>query len=599
MMAVPALALVAMLAAGDSLSEAQQVFAEGRYEEAEQLALQAAQPPQLGTALYLVGLARFRAGRPAEALEALDAAGQAQDAPERATWSFNRAACLYALGRFDEAEQAFLVAAEDESLARVAWANAGFAALDSGSPERAAQWAERARPGASERELALVEELLSEVARVQGSSEDKGSEAYRQGLVSFDAGRLEEARAHFLEAAKQSLSPGRARLMAGASAYRSGDRAVARDDVTAALALSLDAQDQQTARDYLDRLSFGLRASGRGRAVSIGASTGYDSNVLQVGVAPRDARAGTETGSLFAEAGLGLVTRHRLSDTLFAELAYGGSQRVYTLDSARDYSLQLHRVLAAVELEATRRLRLGASAGGDVFFTGLSDFRGLQASASAAAWVALDESEVTSTRLDASIARKAGLISEFSYLAGRRLDATLSQEFRFQPLAATAWYRYREDRIGTLVQTTSGQAPGVSQEYVIPFAWRGHAIGVSARLELGDWVEASLSAAVEWRDYLRESFLRIQSVDGTGEERGRRRREDVRFVLGPSVSARLTKQLQLSLRYDFLRSESNMDTRLQDEPGACVAPEYVCHIYDYTNGNYQKHVPMLELSATW
>jgi tetratricopeptide (TPR) repeat protein len=598
MMAAPALALVAMLAAGGSLSEAQQQFAEGRYEDAEQLALQAAQPPQLGTALYLVGLARFRAGRPAEALEALEAAGQAEDAPERASWSFNRAACLYALGRFDEAEQAFLEAAEDASLSRMAWANAGFAALDGGSPERAAQWAERARQGASERELALVEELLTAIANAQGTPVDEGDEAYRQGLASFDAGRFEEARAHFLRSAKLSPSSGRAQLMAGASAYRAGDRSTAREDVTASLLLPLDAGDQKTARDYLDRLSFGLRSSGRGGGLSLGVGTGYDSNVPQVGVAQRDVFMGTETGSPFVEVGLGFVSRHRLSDTLFAEFAYGGSQRVYGLDSSRDYSLQLHRVGASLELEPVQRLRLGASAGGDVFLTGLSDFRGLQASASASVWTALDESEVTSTRLDIAIARKGGLIDEFSYLTGWRLDATLSQEFRLQKVAATAWYRYRRDRIGTLVQAAFSQ-PGVSQEYVIPFSSRSHTLGASARMELGDWGEASLSAGLEWRHYASQSYLRLQLLDGTVEERNRRRRRDVRFVLGPSVSARITKRLLLTLRYDFLSSDSNMDTRLTNEPGTCVAPEYSCHGYDYTNGNYGKHVPMLELSATW
>ena len=594
----PALALVAMLAAGGSLSEAQQQFAEGRYEEAERLALQAAQPPRLGTALYLVGLARFRAGRPAEALEALDAAGQAEDAPERASWSFNRAACLYALERFAEAEQAFLEAAEDASLSRMAWANAGFAALDGGAPERAAQWAEKARQGASERELALVEELLAAIANTQGIPVDEGDEAYRQGLVSFDEGRFEEARAHFLRAAKLTQSSGRAQLMAGASAWRAGDRSTAREDVTAALALPLDERDQETARDYLDRLSFGLRSNGRGRGLSLAAGTGYDSNVLQVGVAQLDVLRGSETGSLFLEVGLGLVTRHRLSDTLFAELAYGGSQRVYALDSSSDYSLQLHRVGATLELEPVHRLRLGASAGGDVFFTGLSAFRGLQASANASVWTALDESEVTSTRLDVTLARKGGLISEFSYLTGWRLDATLSQEFRLQTLAATAWYRYRRDRIGTLVQAAFGQ-PGVTQEYIIPFASRSHTLGASARMELGDWGEATLSAGLEWRHYARQSSLRLQYLDGTVEERNRRRRRDVRFVLGPSVSARVGKRLLLSLRYDFLSSESNMDTRLADEPGVCVAPEYSCHSNDYTNGNYGKHVPMLELSATW
>ncbi len=601
MMVVPVLALVAMSAVGDSLSEAQQAFEEGRYESAEQLALQAARPPSLGAALYLVGLARFRAGRPAEALEALDAAGQAEDAPERASWSFNRGACLYALERFDEAEKAFLEAVSDESLARVAWVNAGFAALDGGSPERAAQWAERAKQGASEQELSLVEELLSELARLQGDAVGEGDEVYRQGLASFDAGHFEEARTLFLQAAEQDSSSGRARLMAGASAWRAGARAKAREDVTAALALPLEPRDRETAYDYLDRLSFGLRANGQGVGASAGAGVGYDSNALQVGVTQRDGSVGTtvQTGSSFAEVGLGLVARLRLSDTLFAELSYGGSQRVYTVDSVRDYSLQLHRAGAAVELEPASGIRLGASLGGDVFFTGLSDFRGLQASASGSGWLALDEGEVTSTRLELTLARKSGLASEFDYLTGRRVDVTLSQDFRLRSLGMTAWYRYREDHIGTLMQASAGRFPGVSQEYVIPFASIGHSAGIAARTEWGERWGASLYAGVEGRNYLRESFLRVQLADGTVEERGRRQRKDVRFVLGPAVSARLGRHLQLSARYDFLVNESNVDTRLADPDGACGPPDFSCHRFDYTNGNYQKHQPMLELSGTW
>jgi len=602
MMVVPVLALLAMSVTGDSLTEAQHAFAEGRYEGAEQLALQAAQPPQLGAALYLVGLARFRTGRPAEALEALDAAGQAQDAPERAPWSFNRGACLYELGRFDEAEQSFLEAAADESLSRVAWVNAGFAALDAGSPERATQWAARAKAGAAERELALVEDLLSQVAHAQGRSVGEGDEAYRQGLASFDAGRFEEARAHFLQAAELDTSSGRARLMAGASAYRAGDRATAREDIASALALQLEPRDKEIARDYLDRLSYGLRSNGQGLGASVGTGLGFDSNVLQVGEAPRDGSAGTgavSTVSDFVEVGLGLVARLRLSDAVFAELSYGGSQRAYTVSSAGDYSLQLHRAGAAVEWDVARRFRLGASSSGEVYFTGISAFRGLQASASASVWLALDESEVTSTRLDASFARKVGLASEFSYLTGRRLDATLSQELRLRNLWVTAWYRYREDRIGTLVQAASSEIPAPPREYVIPFAWAGHATGASARWEINEGYEVSLYTGLEWRHYLSESFLRVQTLDGSVQEWGRRQRRDVRFILGPAVTAQLGRHLQLSVRYDFLKNDSNVDTRLADPAEACVAPDYVCHRFDYTNGNYQKHQPMLELSGTW
>lgn len=601
MIATPVLVLMMMLG-GNELAEARQAFAEGRYDVAERLALDAAGPSQSGAALYLVGLSRFRSGRPAEALEALDAAGRAEDPPEHAAWSFNRGACLYALERFSEAEQAFVEAASDASLARLAWVNAGFAALDAGSPERALEWAERARPGASEQELVQVEDLISQANRARGLPAEAATSEYQQGLAAFDAGRFEEARTHFLQATRETPSPGRAWLMAGASSYRMGDRGTAREDIATALALPLEPQDARIAHDYLDRLSLGLRGRGQGWGSSLNVAPGYDSNVFQVGVAARDVSLGrlaSDTGSLFAEAGVSLVARRRLSDTLFAELSYGGLQRVYTVSSAQDYSLQLHRAAAAVEWEGSGRWRLGAAAAGDVFFTGLSDFRGLQASGMASAWAALDESEWTSTRLDASFSPKLGLGSEFDYLSGQRLEATLSQELRLRGVAVTARYGYREDRIGTLVQSASTDAGGVSQEYVIPYAWTGHAVGTSVRVAPFAAWEARLDASLEWRRYLSDSYLRVQLADGTEQELGHRRREDVRLLVGPAVSVRLTKNLQLAARYDLLVNTSNVDTRLTDAANACTAPDFVCHRYDYTNGNYQKHQVMLELGATW
>ena len=185
---------------------------------------------------------------------------------------------------------------------------------------------------------------------------------------------------------------------------------------------------------------------------------GFDSNVLQVGFFQRDVFAGAatrSTGSPFAEARVGLAGRFRLSDAAFAELSYSGSQRAYAVPSASDYSLQLHRATASVELESPHRFRVGASGNGDLFFTGLSAFRGLQASVRGTAWLALDEGDVWSTRLDASFARKVGLSSEFSYLTGNRVDAMLSQELRFKKVSAMAWYRYRVDRGGTVSQAVA------------------------------------------------------------------------------------------------------------------------------------------------
>jgi len=61
--------------------------------------LTAAHPPRAGAALYLAGLPRFRSGKPAEALEAIEAAGGQEDRPAAALWHYNRGACLYELGR--------------------------------------------------------------------------------------------------------------------------------------------------------------------------------------------------------------------------------------------------------------------------------------------------------------------------------------------------------------------------------------------------------------------------------------------------------------------------------------------------------------------
>jgi tetratricopeptide (TPR) repeat protein len=155
MIIATALALLLASATPDPLDEARVAFAAGDYARAERLALGAAEPQP--EALYLAGLARFRAGRPGEALELLDRAEAGADSP--AAWHFNRAACLYQLQRNAEAEAEFLRAADDPAFAALALVNAGFASLDGGETGRAAALAERARGVATGSALALVEEL--------------------------------------------------------------------------------------------------------------------------------------------------------------------------------------------------------------------------------------------------------------------------------------------------------------------------------------------------------------------------------------------------------------------------------------------------------
>jgi len=160
MILAAALALLAAQASPTPLDEARAAFAAADYARAERLALSAGSPIP-PAALYLAGLARFRDGRPAEALEALD---RARDGADReGAWHFNRAACLDELGRHGEAEAEYLAAASDPDLATVALVNAGFAALDAGQEARARALAARARKGAAGPGAALVDELEAQL----------------------------------------------------------------------------------------------------------------------------------------------------------------------------------------------------------------------------------------------------------------------------------------------------------------------------------------------------------------------------------------------------------------------------------------------------
>ena len=189
MIALSLLALAAAVAPPDLLEQARSAFSHEEYERAEALALEAATPPQAGAALYLAGLARFRSGRPAEALEALDQAARSADVPAPAELHYNRGACLYELGRNREAEAEYVAAAAlDRKLAAVALVNAGFAALDGGAPERARALAERARALASGESMDLVVELDGHLSSAGGrTAQAESPQGPRTEGTSWDA----------------------------------------------------------------------------------------------------------------------------------------------------------------------------------------------------------------------------------------------------------------------------------------------------------------------------------------------------------------------------------------------------------------------------
>ena len=591
---IAVLALAAAAAAGPGLLQAAETaFAQGDYRRADELATAAAEPPQEGAALYLAGLARFRSGHPAEALEALDRAARASDPPAPALFHYNRAACLYQLERFAEAEADYLEAASlDPALATVSFVNASYAALDAGSSERAKELAARARASAKPEESDVVSDLESHIG-LRGS--ERATAEYREGLAAYDAGRFEEARTHFRRASELDPADGRALIMSGASSYQLGARSQARTDLNAALRRPLDDADTRTARDYLQAVSGGLPA----RKMWEGAArlaAGFDNDPLQTGFFENDQFtrfSADQNASPVATANVAAVVHPRLRDDLGAEFSYVFAQLAYLSDSASDLSLQQHELASAIELALRDDVRVGGSITGQLAFTGVSKFRGLQAAGGGAAWGALDEGDYTTTRVDLGWMKKEGIGLEFDYLTGMRADAAVTQQLRLKAVSLELGYRFRAELIGSSPQTLSisnPQCPGgiCTQTIVDPLAYTGSAVWTSARTS-GASGSFEVTAGYESRNYLDATTDRSSGPGSQTEIR--RRRHDDRWFGGFAAASKLTSQLTLSLRYDLLIHRSN---NANGNPGPGGGGKV-----DFDDRNYDRHVLLLGTTVTW
>lgn len=601
------LLLAAAAAAGNGLSAAEAAFARGEYPEAERLALAAARPPRTGAALYLAGLARFRSGHPAAALTALDAAGRSADPPPSALWQFNRGACLYELGRMEEAEAAFLAAAADRSLAPTALAQAGFAALGAGAPDRARALAARARPLATGAALGLLADLEAELAAEGGAAPARRAATEHQaGIAAYDAGDFAEALARFRRSAELDPGSGQSRIMAGAAAWRLGSREEARTELRSALALPLDAGDARVARDYLEQVAPGLASRGEGWELGARAGGGADDNVRQSGSAGALEFAPVDSGKLssgFATAGAGLARRWRTGEQAFAEVTWRLDQLAYAADAAADYSLQQQALTAALEVSVSDRLRVGALAGGNAAFTGLSRFRLLQGGGSGAAWLELDLGAAGTSRLGLGLSGKATR-PEFGYLQGWRAEASVSHAQRLGALSLEGSYHFRLERLGWLTQATHLPLPRdlcmlgcLDQRYRVPFGYASHALSLSAGASLGSQLRAGAAAGLEWRDYLEQSVLLVKLGDGSERRLDAKTRHDLRPFGTLLGTWRPRQALELTLRYDLLVSRSNVGGRAA--PAGCGLPGGSCSELDYGDKRFTKQVLTLEAGLTW
>ena len=589
--------------AAPSPETVEEAFARGDY--ARVVELGAATPETTsGATLYLVGLARFRQGHPAEALAALEEAANRPDPPPRGAWEFNRAACLYELRRFGQAEQGYRRAAElDPSLRGVALVNAGFAALDAGEPGRASELAREARAGGDPRVAELAVDL-EERARAAGVPAGPGSEAvaaYRAGLAAYDAGRWSEARQEFLRATALDPLDGKSRIMAGAAALKLEEPAVARADFVQALGMQLAPADVEVARAYLAESAYGLASRPSGWRGSVRGGAGYDSNALQSGAAVGE-RAPVQSaavGSAALVASAEVVYRPRPGAHLAGEVGYAFDQLAYLASAAEDYSLQLHTLTGALEWTVDR-VRLGAMAGGQLVFTGVTSFRGLEASGLAGVWAAWDEATWSTTRGDVQASLKAPLGAEFDYLGGSRVDLRLLQEFRWSKVTLGLTYQFRHEGIGTLTQLGTvpvgggmGPPAQVSVEYVIPYGYDAHAFGLGATFGVGARVRLGLGAGAELRWYSGSSYVDV-TPEGSPTVTNVKQRHDQRYLGNVALGVTVWKGLSLALRWDVVVSRSNIERTSGRVDPSCLQAGATCSALDYDDKSYTRHLVTLE-----
>jgi tetratricopeptide (TPR) repeat protein len=574
------------------LEQAQRAFDDGRYEDAERLALPWTKPPQAGAAWTLVGLARFRNGEPARALEALQKASTAADAPEPAMGHFNQGACLFALGRFSEAEQAFLEAATLPSLKALALVQAAWAAYEQGNLPAARKWLRASSAKEAADSLWALLEANHQAARAQ----------YEGGLSAFDLRKFEEARAFFVKAQHLDDAFGAAFIMGGASAWRLGLFREAEWDFEKARSLELSAEEARTTAQYLDRLSMGLRGQRPGLSFEAQASAGVDTNVSQAGVGAREGflPQSLESASPLIEANLLAGYRSDAWRGLLFDTSLSFSQRAYTQPTAEDYSLQASRFSVVVETDR-KPFFLGASLVGEVAFTGLSAFRGLLSGPSGSVYAAWQPSPEVGARLSLGAGLREAFLSEFSYLSGNRWNVSLSGFWQRERWRVSGWAVYRLENLGTLKQETTVELPLLCRgqctfaQYVLPFAWAGPGAGAELRYRWPTGQALRFEADVEPRFYAGTTRLELTDSRGVSRRVGEKERVDVRQSGALTASWPLWNS-EFSLRYEFVWNTSNVDTRLENAAGACTFPDFNCHEFDATNANYSKHLVLLGVS---
>jgi len=505
--------------ADPALGQARARLAANDLPGAEQAARDAvARAPTHGPALMVLGLVEFHSERYEAALELFQRAAAGEPPPAEGPLAFNRGSALYALGRYSEAEAAFMQAAGAQpTLTGLAEVNAALAALGARDLDRARAHADAAAASPS------AEALSGELASL----------------------RSQIAAAESIPAPPPPPRP----------------------------------QPEPDPAPTQVIQARGLAAQGAGLDLRLAVGGGYDSNVSQLAPSRTEVIAAEipdQDAAPFVEANLDASYGLRLSQAFFLQMGYTFDQLGYQQEELDQYAFQVHGLAARGELRAARWLRLQLSGGLELQLTGLRHFEAFQRLTTVEPQLAVDEGPLFTTLLRLRWQDKAPYQAADAYYQGRRIDLRLVQRLRIERLRLDLGLRHRREDIGTRTQdlgtlTITRRRTGVTRTfegtYVAPYAYRSNAVVLGGSVELPAGLLLALEGGVERLRYTEDS---VWYATGTGplqrtRELGRKRRDDDRLTATAELSFAANDWLELGLRYDLTVNRSNIHFAFDDK----------------------------------
>jgi len=612
-------------AALDPLDGARRLMKAGDFDGAafRAIAMLDARPGD-GAALFVLGMARFRATRYEEALRAFAAAKQSQNPPSKGSLFFNEAATYYALERYVDAEQAFVMAAKfAPELSTLALLNAGQAAFDAQTIPRAKQHlaevqqapdrdafkedveelqqdideaatlelkthidaaldggSRATREGKTHEAIALYQKALAEAEARGATAVDRAELEFALGLIYYRQRNFEVARFHLNRAALLSEDDPDFHYQAAMANYRLDRADEARIHLDRALNLKIDPETAALAQTYRAALGWGLSAQNTGLVLQAQAGSGYDSNVLLMGGLRSDvvnAEYGDKESFFFTTSAEAVYT-HKWRDAFSLQGSYALDQIAYSNPDADDFSLQVHNASLLSET-VTGAFHAGLGLSGEYQIAGIETFAPFLSVFSLMPSIGLEEGHFTSTWLELRMARKNALDPDFDLYEGTRRDLRLTQRFRYRSARANVSLRSRRENIGTRELDLGAVRQNLTGIYTVPYSYHSNAATISGTTTPWGQLRLSVELSFERIAYQGDNVLRVSGPFGRSTEM-RLRRKDNRFATAVSFAYPVGDYVDLGLRYDYVHNGSTVEFAFDDK-------------------NFEKHTVGLELSIDY